>query len=257
MFKYIRIVLIVLPRLIFDYFKWMIKFSKNPEKYPIELRYEKVRSLVTYVLNHWPMKLEHHNYEYLKNQEKCCLIVPNHISDIDPLIFIYLSERPISFVAKKETSKYPFVGRILRIINGQFIDRDDVKSQIGVFREIKKKIEENELSYLIFAEGTRNKVKDSTLLEFHAGTLKPAYWAKTNIIGCSIYGSDRMLPTKTKLKYYPVILNFVKPFVYSEYKDIKTTELAPTLRDIVQKNYDESIKEYYEKYSSIIKKDRD
>ena len=89
MFKYLRIIFFCLPKLIIEYFRWMIKFSKNPEKYPIELRYQKVRSLVIYVLNHWPMKLEHHNFDYLNNQEKCCLIVPNHISDIDPLIFIY------------------------------------------------------------------------------------------------------------------------------------------------------------------------
>lgn len=255
MFKMLKIVLKVLFKVIVAYFSWILKYSRHPEKYPIELRYKKVRELITYVINKWPCEIHAKNFENYLKLDKASLIICNHISATDSLFLFVLSEKPISIVAKIEAKKYPVVGRVIKCIDGQFIDRDDIKSQIGAFKKIKKHFEDNDLSYCIFIEGTRNKVKDGPLLDFHAGTLKPAFWGQTDIIPVAVYGSDRLLPKEAKLKKYPVIVSFGEPVKYESFKELTTTDLAPTLKENMQIMVDESRKEYYKNFSSLIIKD--
>ena len=46
MWKYIGWVIKVVPRVIFDYFAWIRRYARRPERYPLEVRYAKVRAFV-------------------------------------------------------------------------------------------------------------------------------------------------------------------------------------------------------------------
>ena len=50
MFKYVRVVLKILPLLIFEYFAWILPYSINPKKYPFEKRFKKVQKLIIKVI---------------------------------------------------------------------------------------------------------------------------------------------------------------------------------------------------------------
>ena len=78
----------------------------------------------------------------------------------------------MSFVAKKEVMKYPFVGRVLKILDGKTLDRSDLKSQVKTILEIEKSLKNNEIDWLIFPEGKRQKSPYNGILEIHHGTFK-------------------------------------------------------------------------------------
>ena len=97
----------------------MIKYSKHKEKYPIEVRYNKVRKIVLEVLKAFNVTIKKENFEEFNDfKSKNRLIVCNHLSLIDPLIIIAVSEKPVTFACKKEVLKLPLVPRIVNILDG-------------------------------------------------------------------------------------------------------------------------------------------
>ena len=46
MWHLIRAVLLIFPTLIWDICTWVFKYSKHPEKYPLEKRYFRTRKLI-------------------------------------------------------------------------------------------------------------------------------------------------------------------------------------------------------------------
>ena len=228
--KYLRVIIRILPALIWAYFSWMIRFSRHPEKYDINTRFKKVQNLIKKVLVAFRVKVEEidvDKFEASLKENEPRFIVANHISDFDPLIFIALAKRPITVVAKKQILSYPFVARIIKSLGGEFLDRGDLKQSLKVFKSIDKKIEENpNLDWLIFPEGTRNKVNPLDPKPFHYGTFKPAMKTSIGVSVFSLIGTQRILNIKCKNKFNPIILKFNRNYFYEDYKDLKTVDLS-------------------------------
>lgn len=227
--KYLRVIIKCLPLLIWSY-GWIFRYSRHPEKYDLNLRFKKVQNLIKKVLDAFNVRYEKYNFDSL--QSNCAidnpnLFVCNHISDIDPLVFIALANRPIAVVAKKEIKSYPFVGRVITILNGVFLDREDLKQSLRIFKEIGNTMNEiKTMDWLIFPEGTRNKIDPTDTKPFHYGTFKPAMKNMLNINVFSILGSQRALNYKCKNKINPVFIKYNSTLKYDYYKDMKTVELS-------------------------------
>ena len=89
--------------ILWAYFAWMKRYGKHPDRYPLELRYRKLRKLVRSVI--LDLNVEFH-VEGLENiPDEPYYLVSNHISFLDPLTYMCVLEKPISFVAKKESEK--------------------------------------------------------------------------------------------------------------------------------------------------------
>ena len=231
--KLLRLVLLSLPRVIFEYFQWILPYSRHPEKAPIEKRYAKARSLVVFILRnmHFDLRAEE---EGILNVDKPCLFVANHVSAIDPLTLIALSKRPVSFIAKKEAKKIIVVGRFIRAIDGLFLDRSDAFQAVKLFRQAKANMEQENLSYAIFPEGTRTKEPYSgKLLPFHAGSLKIAYMAKAPIVTYAQFGSFHVLDKKPGPWHIVSILG-LKRREYDDYNAVKSVDLINTLQEEIQ-----------------------
>ena len=222
------------PYLLYSYFTWLRKYSRHPESAPIEVRYEKVRKMMFKALHILRYDIKANNLDYFTKHEGSFLGISNHRSFFDPVFYIYYSEKPISFIAKKETGKIPFLSSVLRAIDAFLIDREDVMSQLRLFKEISERLKSNKISYLVFAEGGR--MKDSSQIQtlpYKDGSLKPAYWAEKDIIFASIYGSH--LVTERKPKGYTkrnITLEFHKPIKFSDIKDQSTTQVMPMIEKI-------------------------
>lgn len=234
MLKYLRVLLICGWRVLWDYFAWMIKYSRHPERYPIEERYKKVRSLIRFILRHFHCDYNVKNIDILAKQEKPCLIVSNHISNADPLVLIANSEKPLSFVAKIEAKKFPFIGRCIRCIDGVFIDRSDIKKSFEAIKETSEKIIKNNISYCVFPEGTRNKNPYTNVSDFKPGAFKIATLANCNVVSVGLFGTFRILETKYNNKRFPIGINFINEYTADQIKEIKTTDLALKIHDEVQ-----------------------
>ena len=219
-----------MPAIIYAYFSWMLKFSKHPEKYDIKLRFAKIQSLIRKILRAFNVSLseiELNKFNDYPADGKNRFIVCNHLSDADPLIFLAFSNRPITNKKKKETLKFPLVGRAIKILNGEFIDRNDLKMQLKVFKNVERKMKEiPNLDWIIFPEGTRNKVNVNEVQEFHYGSFKPAMRNELPIYVFSLLGTQRILDKKCKNKTYIIPLKLDKVISPEDYKNKSTVEIS-------------------------------
>ncbi len=107
-----------------------------------------------------------------------CLVVGNHLSNLDPLVALAaLHGCEAAFVSKPENFKIPVVGFIMR--NAAFlpIDRENPRNAVTTIKTAAQHIAERRLCVGIYPEGTRNKTGEG-LLPFHNGSFKIATTAK-------------------------------------------------------------------------------
>ena len=198
---YGRAALIAGAPIIWNYFKWMRKYAKNPTKYPFEKRYKDVQKLLRTLSRGF--NVEYHVEGLEKLPEGNIFIACNHLSAYDPVTLICVLDRPCTFVAKKELIDKPFIGKIIKGIEGQFIDRKDLKQSLRVMMNVESDFKTRaDKSWIIFPEGTRNRDPMNNLLAFHHGTFRPAVKTNTPIVPVAIYGTFRVLKRKPEIKYH-------------------------------------------------------
>lgn len=218
------------PVIIYNLFRYM-KYTRHPEKYPFEKRYEMVRKEIIFVLRRFHIDVQKEGYDILGKAKKPCLVISNHYSLMDPVMLIASSERPITFLSKKENLKMPFVGQILKMLQVFTIDRKNVLSQVRTLQQIGEYLkDENKPHVVIFIEGTRNKKPSGELLEFHPGTLKIAYKANCDIVPATMYGTFRILKLNSYLKHYPFWWKINDPIKPEQFLNKSTIDLAGEIR---------------------------
>ena len=234
---YVKPVLTVGYKIIFQYFSWMIKYSKHPEKYPMDIRYKKVRKLLLDLSKSF--NVEYH-VEGLENlPEGTCSFISNHLSAYDPLALICALERPCAFVAKKELQGKPFVSKIIDAMGGLFIDRKDLKQSLRVMMKVEDELKnKKDKDWIIYPEGTRNKDIMNNLKMFHKGTFRPAIKAGVPIVPVATFGTFRVLKSKPNFKKYPVFIKFLKPIYPDDYKDMSTEEVANLVQSQIEREVD-------------------
>ena len=224
------------PRIIISYFSWMIRYSKekNRDKIPVEKRYKKVHKIITKANHALRMRLVVEGQENIPS-ETCCFF-SNHMGAADPLIYFEaLPNRPVTFVAKVEAEKIPFVGRVFRSDLGLFLDRSDLKQQFRVMMKVQESLSKKEIDWVIFPEGTRNKDHMGLLLPFHHGTFRAPMKAGVPLVPVAVFGSFRILSKKHNYKNYPTYIKFLKPIYPEEYEGMTTQEVASIIQSRVQK----------------------
>ena len=214
------------------------KYIKHPEKYPLEVRWARIQKLIRRVLKVFRCDIHIEGQENLPKDGRY-LVISNHLSTFDALVYIAISDRPITFAAKEETLEMPFVGKIFKALNGVALDRKNVMNQLAEIKQIVNQIKDESMPLMyIFPEGTRNKEPQNHCLEFKGGSLKLAYMARVPIVPFSTFGSFRVLEKKHYLKRYPIFVKIEKPIYPEEYKDIQSVVLADSLKERIDANVD-------------------
>ena len=236
MWHILRAVLLSSIRIIWGYFSWMISYSRKNCKTPIEKRYKKARKLILKVNRNLRLDVLIEGKENIP-EETCCFY-SNHMGAADPLLYFAALDKPTTFVAKKEIESLPFVGRVFKSLNGQFLDRADLKQSLRVMMKVQESLAKKEINWVIFPEGTRNKDHMGNLLPFHHGTFRAAMKAKVPLVPTVVFGSFRILHTKHNFKRYPTYIKFLKPIYPSEYEGKTTEEIAKIVESRVQAEVD-------------------
>ena len=211
MWKYIRVVFLLLPHILWNW-PFFLAYKRHPEKYPYQERYARVRRLVLRLIRAFHVDFHIENKELflsLQKEKNSYLLVSDHMSLLDPVFFIYLSERPISFVAKKEVKKYPLIGTILQAIDGLYLDREDLRGSVAVIRSLENNLKEDQWDYGIFPEGTRRKEPLTPSVSFHPGSFKAALLSERPVLIVAMYGTFRVLK-KESWNRYPVEIRFIE-----------------------------------------------
>ena len=231
MFKYFIALFKIGFYLIFVYPK-VVYYDKHADKIPYEKRYKlgmKIFNKLNYGFN---CVYDVKGVENIPEGNNI-VFTPNHQAVLDPLL-LTVANKPICIIAKKETRKMPYVGRVANILGAIFMDRNDMRQSLQVMKQASSYLEKGERAMLIFLEGTRAKDENFTMGEFKPGGLKPAFVNHSAIVPVAINGYYRVLTKKWPKPGYHIQVSFLKPLYYEDYKDENTISLAPKLKAMVE-----------------------
>jgi len=119
-----------------------------------------------------------------------CIIVANHASYLDgPLLFACLPPR-FGFVIKKEASRIPFAGGLLRRLGHHFVERHNRQEGGSDARRILRAVEDGQ-AVAFFPEGTFTA--DPGLARFHSGAFAAAARAGVPVAPVVVRGTRQVL----------------------------------------------------------------
>jgi 1-acyl-sn-glycerol-3-phosphate acyltransferase len=120
-----------------------------------------------------------------------CIVVSNHASYLDGLVFTAALPARFSFVIKREMSAVPLVGLFLRRIGAEFVERFDRHRGAADARRVLRNAASGH-SLVFFPEGTFTRAPG--LLKFHTGAFATATRAACPVIPAVVRGTRAALP---------------------------------------------------------------
>lgn len=236
MFHYTKAIARAVPRIIVTYLFSLKKYAKHPEKYPRELRFNKMRKLADRIVRAFNGEVQVFGLENLPTDTNFYM-VSNHMSMIDPLPYMVSYDKPLTFVGKIELSKMPMVPAAFKSIEGEYIDRDDLRQSLKMMLRVEEDLKQGNKSWMIFPEGTRIRDQLLPVQPFHHGSFRPAMKARVPIVPAAIYGTFRLLKSKPQFKKYPVLISILKPLLPEFYDKMPSSDVA----ELTQKNIQREI----------------
>lgn len=234
--KYLGYVFRAVPYLIR---KYPLIYRASRQNYSLQKRYNQMREIIIHTINALNVEIILTGKKTLPVQPSY-LLTPNHQSFMDALMMIAISPQITTFVAKREAEKYIYVGKVIKAIDGLYLERENLRQEIKVMQQVRTSLLQDNKKWVIFPEGTRSKDKDHTLGEFKAGSLKMAMQAKVDIFPVAMWGSFRILDSKSSnLKKQPVFIHIFDPLTYDEYKNMNTQELADKIKLMISEKLEE------------------
>ena len=119
-----------------------------------------------------------------------CIVVANHASYLDGLVFTAALPARFSFVIKREMSAVPLAGLFLRRIGSEFVERFDRHRGAADARRVLRNAA-NGHSLVFFPEGTFTRTPG--LLKFHTGAFVTAARAACPVIPAVVRGTRAAL----------------------------------------------------------------
>jgi 1-acyl-sn-glycerol-3-phosphate acyltransferase len=164
------------------------------------------------------------------------LLIINHQSFLDPLLVGLPLRRPVSYVARENLFRVPFVGWVLRNTYVLPINRDAAGA--SVLREMIARLKTG-FWVGIFPEGTRSE--DGKLGEIKPGFLAMLRRADVPVCPVGIAGADRALGRNHKLPHFSTVrVVFGEPIPAEQVAEtLKRGETA--LLDLIRTRLDECL----------------
>jgi 1-acyl-sn-glycerol-3-phosphate acyltransferase len=127
-----------------------------------------------------------------------CILVANHASYLDGLVFTAALPPRFGFVIKREMATVPLAGFLLHRIGSQFMARDKAGQTTKDARRVMRSAE-NGHSMVFFPEGTFSE--EPGLLKFHFGAFATAQRAGCPVVPAIIQGSRVALSPRGRLPH--------------------------------------------------------
>lgn len=139
------------------------------------------------------------------------MVVFNHQSILDIIIFEAIYPKNLAWIAKKQIADLPFLGQILKIPNMIIIDRENKAGLVKLLKETKQHLA-NGRPIAIFPEGTRSS--GHTMLKFKAGAKIIAERHNTKIQPVLIIGSRKCIDSQKYKAQKATVTIVYLPVVY-------------------------------------------
>lgn len=174
-------------------------------------------------------------------KDRACLFVTNHRGYFDILLGYTTIPMRCSYVAKKEMEHMPLIAHWMRLLDCQFLDRENIREGMKTILAAIELIKSGQ-SVVISPEGTRNSSDE--LLPFHEGSFKIAQKTGCPVIPVAINNTNTVfedhLPWIHSAK---TCIEFGKPIYLEKLTKEQKKTLPEDTRAIIQKMYNENKKE--------------
>ena len=234
MFHYSKALIRVGPSIINYYCFKLKKWVKKIEKYPREVRFASMKRMCVKICRALHVDMYLFGLENLPKDTNYCLI-SNHMSAFDPLPYLINCPEYTTFVGKKELESVFMLHTAIEVIEGVFIDRENLRQSLKVMLGVEEDLKKGEKNWMIFPEGTRIRDQLLPVGAFHHGTFRPAWKAGVPIVPAAIYGTFRVLKKKPQFKRYPIYVSILPPIMPEEAKKLNTADLAIMTHDAIQR----------------------
>ena len=149
------------------------------------------------------------------------IFMSNHVSNLDPPVFIPSIPGRCSVLIKKEVFRLPIFGRALRMAEMVPVDRSNREAAIESVRAAAEVLRRG-LNMVVFPEGTRSP--DGRLLPFKKGPFHMAIEAGVPVVPVTILGTAEcwpkgtwaMRPGKATVIFHPPI----DPFKFADREEL-------------------------------------
>lgn len=185
----------------FDYVRSAIADYPAPTRALLAVCY-----LLVYVVSRllWPTTIEDEDALVRETRSHGRMIVMNHTSMVEPVVFITRMWRRGVFVRpiyKLDFEKVAIVGWFFRRMGGIPIDRGS--ADLGAIRAAKDALQRGEC-ILVYPEGTRIK-SDDQAIKVHGGFAMIAQMAKAEVVPTAVVGAADPYHTRHTRRRTPVI----------------------------------------------------
>ncbi len=161
-----------------------------------------------------------------------CVVVSNHVSYIDGLVYTAALPPRFGFVIKREMNSVPVIGLFLRRLGSEFVERfNRHRSASDARRVLRTAINGQSLAF--FPEGTFTKVPG--LLKFHSGAFMTAARAGCPVVPAIVRGTRVTFPPTS---HWPrpgrIVVELLPPvFATSPKSDTAAVELRDRAREVI------------------------
>jgi 1-acyl-sn-glycerol-3-phosphate acyltransferase len=125
-----------------------------------------------------------------------CVIVSNHASYLDGIVFTAALPARFGFVIKREMASVPLAGLMLRRLGSQFVERHEAKRGAADARRVLREAQSGH-SLVFFPEGTFTTRPG--LLRFHSGAFATAVRAGCPVVPAVVRGTRVALSPRGEL----------------------------------------------------------
>jgi 1-acyl-sn-glycerol-3-phosphate acyltransferase len=127
-----------------------------------------------------------------------CVVVANHASYLDGVVMTAALPPRFGFVIKREMSRVPLAGLLLRRLGSLFVERFNRQKGAADARRMMRTASDGH-SLVFFPEGTFSTTPG--LLKFHTGAFVTAAKAGCPVVPAVVRGTRRALPPKGRLPH--------------------------------------------------------
>lgn len=169
------------------------------------------------------------------------MIVMNHQSLVDIIVFEYLHPKNIAWIAKQEIAKLPWFGHILKAPDMIIVQRESKASLLKLLKDAKEKYQQNR-PLAIFPEGTRT---DGTKLrKFKVGAKMIAQKNNFKVQPIVIIGTRDILDSQNMSQKSGTVKIIYLPTVQADkkttwYEDMEQ-QMAKVLKENIEAKKNES-----------------
>ncbi|KAG6756611.1 hypothetical protein POTOM_040046 [Populus tomentosa] len=194
---------------------------------------ENVNELLMWILGN-PIRIEGTEFS-----NERAIYVCNHASPIDIFLMMWLTPTGTVGIAKKEIIWYPLFGQLYVLANHLRIDRSNPSAAIQSMKEVALAVVKNNLSLIIFPEGTRSK--NGRLLPFKKGFVHLALQTRLPIVPMVFTGTHHAWRKGgLHVRPAPITVNYLRPIKTDDWTEDKVNDYVRLLHDIYVENLPEA-----------------